>query len=148
MLNMNMMKRPLITLTALFLLCAPLYSHAFETKGQDCSKCHTLNSTEARDLLKNFFPDIQVLEIRVSPSNGLWEIYSESGGKRGLLYLDFSKKYLLPGPLLLVKERRNLSQERMTDLFRIDVSQIPLEDALVMGDPGAKIRIVAFDDPD
>jgi hypothetical protein len=30
----------------------------------------------------------------------------------------------------------------------VDVSQIPLEDALVMGDPKAKIRIVAFDDPD
>jgi thiol:disulfide interchange protein DsbC len=143
-----MVKSSLIVFTALLLLCVPDTSRAFEARGQDCSKCHTLNSTEARDLLKNFFPDVQVLEIRVSPSNGLWEIYSESGGRKGLLYLDFSKKYLLPGPLLLVKEKRNLSQERMTDLFRIDVSQIPLEDALIMGDPGAKIRIVAFDDPD
>ena len=143
-----MVKRSLIVFTALLVFCVPDTSRAFEARGQDCSKCHTLNSTEARDLLKNFFPDVQVLEIRVSPSNGLWEIYSESGGRKGLLYLDFSKKYLLPGPLLLVKEKRNLSQERMTDLFRIDVSQIPLEDALIMGDPGAKIRIVAFDDPD
>jgi thiol:disulfide interchange protein DsbC len=143
-----MVKSSLIVFTALLLLCVPDTSRAFEARGQDCSKCHTLNSTEARDLLKNFFPDVQVLEIRVSPSNGLWEIYSESGGRKGLLYLDFSKKYLLPGPLLLVKERRNLSQERLTDLFRIDLSQIPLEDALIMGDPGAKIRIVAFDDPD
>jgi len=143
-----MVKRSLIVFTALLVFCVPDTSRAFEARGQDCSKCHTLNSTEARDLLKNFFPDVQVLEIRVSPSNGLWEIYSESGGRKGLLYLDFSKKYLLPGPLLLVKEKRNLSQERMTDLFRIDLSQIPLEDALIMGDPGAKIRIVAFDDPD
>ena len=143
-----MVKSSLIVFTALLLLCVPDTSRAFEARGQDCSKCHTLNSTEARDLLKNFFPDVQVLDIRVSPSSGLWEIYSESGGRKGLLYLDFSKKYLLPGPLLLVKEKRNLSQERMTDLFRIDVSQIPLEDALIMGDPGAKIRIVAFDDPD
>jgi thiol:disulfide interchange protein DsbC len=148
MLSMNMVKRLLVAFTVLLILSVAAYTNAFEARGQDCSKCHTLNSTEARDLLKGFFPDIQVLEIRVSPSNALWEIYSESGGKRGLLYLDFSKKYLLPGPLLLVKERRNLSQERMTDLFRIDVSQIPLEDALVMGDPGAKIRIIVFDDPD
>jgi thiol:disulfide interchange protein DsbC len=148
MLSMKMIKRPLIALTALLVLCFPAYSRAFEARGQDCSKCHTLNPAEARDLLKTFFPDIQVLEIRVSPSNGLWEIYSESGGKRSLLYLDFSKKYLLPGPLISVKERRNLTQERLTDLFRIDVSQIPLEDALIMGDPGAKIRIIVFDDPD
>ena len=143
-----MVKRSLIVFTALLVFCVPDYSRAFEARGQDCSKCHTLNSTEARDLLKNFFPDVQVLEIRVSPSNGLWEIYSESGGKRGLLYVDFSKKYLLPGPLLSVRDRRNLSQERLTDLFRIDISQIPLEDALIMGDPRAKIRIVTFDDPD
>jgi thiol:disulfide interchange protein DsbC len=143
-----MMKRSLITLMALVVLSVPVSSHAFEAKGEDCSKCHTLNPTEAKDLLKNIFPDIQVLEIRVSPFNGLWEIYSESRGQRGLLYLDFSKKYLLPGPLLSVKERRNLSQERLADLFRVDVSQIPLDDALIMGDPNAKIRIVAFDDPD
>jgi thiol:disulfide interchange protein DsbC len=148
MLNIRMLKKPLIALTVLFLLCVPAYSHAFEARGEDCSKCHTLNPAEARELIKNIFPDIQVLEIRVSPFKGLWEIYSESGGQRGLVYLDFSKKYLMPGPLLSVKERRNLSQERLTELFRIDVSQIPLEDALVMGDPGAKIRIVAFDDPD
>jgi thiol:disulfide interchange protein DsbC len=143
-----MVKRFLIVFTVFLVLCVPDTSRAFETRGQDCSKCHTLNPAEARDLLKLFFSDIQILEIRVSPSNGLWEIYSESGGKRSLLYLDFSKKYLLPGPLISVKERRNLTQERLSELFRIDVSQIPLEDALVMGDPGAKIRIVVFDDPD
>ena len=143
-----MIKRLLITPVVLFVLFAPVASHGFEAKGQDCSKCHTLNPTEAKDLLKNIIPDIEVLEIRVSPFNGLWEIYSESKGQRGLLYLDFSKKYMLPGPLLSVKERKNLSQERLTDLFRIDVSQIPLEDALILGDPAAKIRIVAFDDPD
>jgi thiol:disulfide interchange protein DsbC len=148
MLKMNMSKKPLIALAALLIICGPLSSYAFEAKGQDCSKCHTLNPTEAKDLLKNVFPDIRVLDIRVSPSNALWEIYSESGGQKGLVYLDFSKKYVMLGPLLSVRERRNLSQERLVDLNRIDVSQIPLEDALVMGDPGARIRIVVFDDPD
>jgi thiol:disulfide interchange protein DsbC len=145
---MEIMKRPLITLMAFLVLSVPVSSQAFEAKGEECSKCHTLTPTEARDLLKNIFPDIEVHEIRVSPFNGLWEIYSESRGQKGLLYLDFSKKYLLPGPLISVKEKRNLSQERLTDLFRIDVSQIPLDDALIMGDPSARIRIVAFDDPD
>jgi thiol:disulfide interchange protein DsbC len=148
MLSLNMIKKALIAFTALLIFSIPAYLHAFEAKGQDCSKCHTLNPTEARELLKNIIPDIQVLEIHVSPSNALWEIYSEWSGKKGLLYLDFSKKYLMPGPLFSVRERRNLTQERLSELYRIDVSQIPLGDALVMGDPGAKIRIVVFDDPD
>ena len=52
------------------------------------------------------------------------------------------------GSMVSIKEKKNLTQERFTELNKIDVSQIPLEDALVMGDPKAKIRIIAFDDPD
>ena len=77
-----------------------------------------------------------------------WEVFSESGGKKGLFYVDFSKKYLMLGSMVSIKEKKNLTQERFTELNKIDVSQIPLEDALVMGDQKAKIRIIAFDDPD
>lgn len=143
-----MLKKPLITLTALLILSVPLYSHAFETKGQDCSKCHTLTTNEARELLQPMAPDVKVLGIRVSPSKALWEVFSETGGKKMLLYIDFSKKYVLSGNLYSPKERRNLTQESFNDLNKIDVSQIPLDDALVMGDPKAKFRIIAFDDPD
>jgi thiol:disulfide interchange protein DsbC len=140
----------LTIVTFLFLLALlPVGSAScFETKGQDCAKCHTLGNDEARDLLKGVFSDIKILDIRVSPSKALWEIFSESGGKKGLVYIDFSKKYLLLGPILSIKERKNLTQERFTQLNKIDVSQIPLGDALVMGDPKARIRVIAFDDPD
>ena len=98
--------------------------------------------------LKDLFPDIKIVEIRVSPSKAFWEVFSESGGRKGLIYVDFSKKYLMLGSMVSIKEKKNLTQERFTELNKIDVSQIPLEDALVMGDQKAKIRIIAFDDPD
>ena len=123
-------------------------SLGFETKGQDCSKCHTLNNEEATNLLKNIFPNVKVLEVQPSPMKGFWEVYLESGGRKGLVYVDFLKKYFLSGALVSIADKKNLTQERMTELNRVDVSQIPLDDALVMGDPKAKIRIVAFDDPD
>ena len=136
--------------TFLFILALlPIGSAScFETKGQDCAKCHTLGNDEARDLLKGFFPDIKILDIRVSPARASWEVFSESAGKKGLVYIDFSKKYLFLGQIISIKEKRNLTQERFNQLNKIDVSQIPLEDALVMGDPKAKIRVIAFDDPD
>ena len=123
-------------------------SLAFETKGQDCSKCHTLNQTEAADLLKNLFPDIKVMNITMSPSKGLWEVYGQSGGRKGMFYVDFAKKHAFLGSLISIAEKKNLSQERLTELNKIDVSQIPLQDALVMGDPNAKFKVIVFDDPD
>ena len=122
-------------------------SFGFEAKGQDCSSCHTLKVGEAQELLKDV-PNIKILEVYQSPVKGFWEVYLESAGKKALIYIDFSKKYFISGSLFSIREKKNVTQERLNDLYRVDVSQIPLDDALVMGDPKAKIRIVAFDDPD
>lgn len=147
MLSNSMLK--VLTVIPLILLCLFPFniSFGFETKGQECSRCHTLNSAEARELLKDI-PNIKILDVNVSPVKSFWEVYLESGGKKGLIYVDFSKKYFISGSLFSITEKKNVTQERLSDLNRVDVSQIPLEDALVMGDPKAKIRIIAFDDPD
>jgi thiol:disulfide interchange protein DsbC len=131
----------------LSLFCASL-SFAFETKGQDCSKCHTLTPQEAGDILMTLYPGAKILQVEMSPMKASWELFIESGGRKGLVYLDFSKKYLMAGSLISVKERRNLTQERMSELNRVDVSKIPLDGAVVMGDPGARIRVIVFTDPD
>ena len=124
------------------------FASAFETKGQDCIKCHTLTKEEARDLLKDFYLDLKILEVKSSPIEAFWEIFMDSRGQKGIVYIDFSKKHFVFGSIISIKEKKNLSQERLTDLTRVDVSQIPLDDALVMGDPKARIRVIVFDDPD
>ena len=123
-------------------------SYAFEDRGQDCTKCHRLSNDEARDLLKDMFPDTKVLSISLGPSKALWEVFIESRGRKGLVYIDFSKKHMFTGAVVSIKEKKNLTQERLTELNRVDVSQIPLGDALVMGDEKARIRVVVFTDPD
>jgi thiol:disulfide interchange protein DsbC len=147
MLYKNMFR--FVVLAALILFCFFPFntSFGFEAKGQDCSHCHALKSAEAKELLKDI-PNIKILDVYASPVKGFWEVYLESGGKKGLIYVDFSKKYFISGSLFSITEKKNVTQERLTDLNRVDVSQIPLDDALVMGDPKAKIRIIAFDDPD
>ncbi len=72
----------------------------------------------------------------------------EQTGRKGLVYIDFSKKHFFSGPLVFIAERKNLTQERLLELIKVDVSQIPLDDALVMGDPKARIRVIVFSDPD
>jgi thiol:disulfide interchange protein DsbC len=143
-----MVKKLFLVFSVLICLISTDYSHGFEKKGQDCSKCHTLSNNEARDLLKDILPDVKIFEIRLSPSKGFWEVFLESGGKKGLIYVDFSKKYLMMGSMISIKERKNLTQERFSELNKVDVSQIPLDDALVLGDPKARIRVIVFHDPD
>ncbi|OGP79721.1 MAG: hypothetical protein A2V86_12140 [Deltaproteobacteria bacterium RBG_16_49_23] len=139
------------TFLAFFLLFSifPLgYSYGFETRGQDCSQCHTLTSAEAKDLLKVLYPDVKVMDIGVSPLKAAWEVLVELGGKKGIVYIDFLKKHMVLGSIISIKERRNLTQERFTELNKVDVSQIPLGDALVLGDEKARIRVIVFTDPD
>jgi thiol:disulfide interchange protein DsbC len=93
-------------------------------------------------------PDIKVLEVRFSPSKALWEVFSETNGRKMLLYVDVSKKYLFSGSLYSLKDRKNLTQESFNALNKVDVSQIPLKDSLIMGDEKAKIRVIVFTDPD
>jgi len=142
------MRKLLFFVVMAFVLLPVSYSYGFSEKGQDCSKCHTLTKDEAVTLMKDFGQDVKVLEVLTSPIKGMWEVDVETGGKRGLVYIDFSKKYLVSGSIISLKERTNVTQERFTELTRVDVSQIPLDDALVMGVKDAKYKVVVFDDPD
>lgn len=148
MLRRNMSKISLLAFLLLFCLLPASHSLCFEGKSQDCSKCHTLSSDEARDLLKGAIPDIRIISVKLSPTQGLWEVYLESRGRKGLIYVDFGKKHFFTGSLISIKDRRNLTQERFEELNKVDVAQIPLNDALVLGDQKARIRVISFHDPD
>jgi len=131
-----------------FLLLPVSYSFGFATKGQDCSKCHTLKKDEASTLLKNFDQNIKVLNINKSTAKYLWEVSIESNGKKGLVYIDLPKKHLISGSLIEIEGKKNLTQERLSDINKVNVSQIPLKDALVMGDKNARHKVIVFDDPE
>ncbi len=119
-------------------------------KGEEkkCSECHTLTTDQAQEVLKPFAPDVKVLYIKPSPLIGIWQIAIESGGRKNIVYLDYSKKMLVLGNLIDAKTKVNYSKESFEELNKVDVSQIPLGNALVMGDKEAKHKIIVFDDPE
>jgi len=142
------MRKLLFSAVMALLLLPVSYSYGFSEKGQDCSKCHTLTKDEAATLLKDIGQGLKVLEILMSPIKGMWEVDVDAGGKKGLVYVDFSKKYLVSGSIISLKGKTNLTDDRFAELTKVDVSQIPLDDALVMGEKDAKYKVVVFDDPD
>ncbi|MEW6213904.1 MAG: disulfide isomerase DsbC N-terminal domain-containing protein [Nitrospirota bacterium] len=131
-----------------FLLLPVSYSYGFSEKVQDCSKCHTLSRDEASILLKDLAPNLKVLDVKTSPLKGIWEVDIEIGNRKGLAYVDFSKKLLLSGAIIAIKEKRNLTQERLSEINKVDISQIPLADTIVMGDKNALKKVIVFTDPD
>jgi thiol:disulfide interchange protein DsbC len=86
----------------------------------------------------------------MSPVRGLWEVSIDDKGQRGVLYIDFSKKYILSGSIIDVGQRIDVTQKRLDKLQRdrrVDVSKIPLHDAIIMGNPDAAKKVIMFTDP-
>ena len=124
-------------------------SLAFGGCEQECTNCHKLDKKEAEELLKQLIPNIKILEVQMAPAKGLWEVALETKDKKkGIAYIDFSKENVIVGEILKIKTKTNLTRKRFMEINRIDFSQIPLDDALVMGNPQAKHKVVVFDDPD
>ena len=103
---------------------------------------------EALEILKDLAPDLKILEVKESPIKGLWEIDVQSGDRKGLIYLDYSKKYFMQGAIFDLKTKTNLTQERISELNKVDTSTIPLDDALLLGEKDAKYKVIVFSDPD
>jgi len=142
------MKRLFLSVVLLSLFCFITVSYGFPQKDQPCSKCHTLKKDEAQALLKKFGQNIKVLNVRPGPVKYLWEVDVDTNGKKGMVYIDLPKKNIFNGSLINIQGKKNLTQARLSELNKVSVSQIPLGDALILGDRNAKHRFIVFDDPD
>jgi thiol:disulfide interchange protein DsbC len=123
-------------------------AYSIETFDHDCLKCHQVTNESVLTLLKGSFPEVKVLEVRPAQVKGLTEVTVESQGQKGILYIDSSRKYLISGSILDIKTKTNFTQQRYNEINKVDISTIPLDDALVMGDKDAKYRVIVLDDPD
>ena len=139
----------LLLFSVVFMACALLQLNsspvkAFDKTGceMDCQKCHTITNQDVMEILK----------IQASPLKGLWEVSVNNKGRPGLFYVDFSKTYVVvSGSILEVKTGKNKTMERLVALQesrRVDFSKIPLNQALVMGDPISPKKVAVFTDPD
>lgn len=154
------MKRFLILLLAigfLYFALSPLDSDrllALDKAGceMDCQKCHTMTNQDAKEILQNMkIPGEEIIKVQLSPVKGLWEISFLNKGKPTVVYVDFSKSFILPGPVVEIKGGKNKTQERIAKIQenrRVDFSKIPLNQGLVMGDVLAPHKVAVFTDPE
>jgi thiol:disulfide interchange protein DsbC len=114
----------------------------------ECAECHTLSLDEAGSLIRSMNPDITVSGVSMGPVEGMWEVVIEARGKKGIAYIDFSKEHIITGSILKISTKENLTNLKLYDLSKVDLSVVPLEEALYLGKREAKNKVIVFDDPD
>ena len=65
-------------------------------------------------------------EVRATPMAGLYEVRMGTD----IFYTDAKGNYLIQGELIDTKARRNLTEDRMTQLTAVDFKQLPIKDAI------------------
>lgn len=82
-------------------------------------------------------------EVRPSAMPGLWEV--RIGNE--IRYTDAAANFLIEGELFDLKAKKNLTEERITQLNRVDFAGLPFKDAMVWKNGSGKRRIAVFADP-
>jgi thiol:disulfide interchange protein DsbC len=140
-------KRFWVFLFCSFVTASPVA--AFQNGGcgaGDCRDCHAITKEEVSQLLKDKVSE--VLDVKRSEVPGLWDIEAVDNGRKIPLYIDFSKSYLISGSVIKLTDNEDLSQRRFVEMNRLDLSKVPLDDAVIIGDPKAARKIIVFDDPE
>lgn len=111
-----------------------------------CNDCHSITKEETALLLGSMVDKVNSVEFSEVP--GMWVAEVEKGDRKLPVYIDFSKKYLVSGNVIRLDDKENLTQQRSAQMNKIDFSKIPLDDALLLGLPTAKNKVVVFTDPE
>jgi thiol:disulfide interchange protein DsbC len=101
-----------------------------------------------RQSLQRLIPGTNILSIQPAPLEGVWEAIINDRGKKTVIYVDPKREYIIAGSIIHIASRTDLTKRKMDELNRIDISTIPLDDAIVLGNPEAKHKVIVFNDPD
>jgi len=89
--------------------------------------------------------DWPIKGVNVSPIDGLYEV--QVGDQ--IAYSDASGRYVIhSGHMIDMNAKKDLTQARLEELNKVDWSILPLDKAVVSGDPDATTRLAVFTDPE
>jgi len=90
-------------------------------------------------------PQLQkVDEVSKTPVAGVYEVRVNG---TDIFYTDAEANYLFQGNLIDIRQRRNLTEERIDKLTAIDFSALPLKDAFTVVRGNGKRKLAVFEDP-
>ena len=146
-----MFKELLTTLAVSVIIASPSFAMAKEGCGGECTSCHTLTEKDASELLKK--TGINVKSVKQAPSRGLFELLVEKDNKQGVIFIDYGKKHLIQGLIVDLDTLQPVSAHaqdlpQSKQVTSVDVSKIPVGNAVIMGNPKGSKKLYVFTDPD
>jgi thiol:disulfide interchange protein DsbC len=138
-------------LVLILLTCsAPAFGFGKGAEGcsGDCTACHKVTLDEVKDIFKNLDPGVAVEDVTPAPARSLYQVTLRKEGQAHVAYLDFSKNYLLAGQLIDIRNKRDLTRQSVEDAATINPADIPLENAIVAGNPKGSKVLYLFSDPE
>lgn len=82
-------------------------------------------------------------EFRPAPVPGLIEVRAGDH----VFYTDAKGDYLIEGNVIETQSKRNLTEERLDEINRVDFATLPLKDAVVWKNGNGRRKLVVFADP-
>jgi thiol:disulfide interchange protein DsbC len=142
---------PLKCAIYLLIICS-LVLPATADEGKDKKGCASITTKEIQDLLvKINARNAAILYIKKSSLAGICEVAIERENQASIFYVDEAKTHMFFGSLVDIKTTANRTLEAIRaiqDKKKIDISKIPLNNALVLGDAEAPKKVIIFTDPD
>lgn len=132
----RMMKTWIKFLTASLLSIGVAYA-APQPKNQSAE--NTLKAKLSKD-----FPQITVKSVSNTPLPGIYEVYTD----QRIVYTNTEAKYFLVGNLIDLAAQKDLTEEREQTLKAINVSQLPLNQAIQHIKGKGERNLYVFTDPD
>ena len=84
------------------------------------------SETEMEARLKELYPSTRITAVRPSEVSGLYEVTMG----RNVAFTDPTGRYFVFGHLFDMKEQKDLTAQRLSDINRIDFAQLPVQDAM------------------
>jgi thiol:disulfide interchange protein DsbC len=135
----------------LTIICLTINPVLAANKGSNKS-CDKITPAEMQDTLQKINAgNAEIFYIKKSPLSGVCEVAINRGGQPAIFYFDIARTYLFFGNMVDAKTMTNLTAQaakEIQDKKRIDISKIPLNAALVLGDLKAEKKVIIFTDPD
>jgi thiol:disulfide interchange protein DsbC len=103
------------------------------------------SNMKEQKIVKNFLSTTNSTLLETKDLGNIYELIIQQGNKKGIIYLTKDGKYLIVGTLL-DENIKNLTQERFEQITKVDFSQLPLNEAVVIKKGSGAKKLAMFTD--